>query len=161
MPVTTTTNIDYLIEPLRLHLGDIDAANYRYTDEWLRTALVTAVIALQRWWSGKYLIDALYNCYRNPAYLYFEQSEPPVIQQKDERPIVLMASILVKSGSLEANSWNVGSWRDAEIAVSNIETSRSKEFSLKLDWDELKDYILPPRKRLFRPIRLAIPEDSE
>lgn len=161
MPITTTTNIDYLIETLRFQLGDTDSAAYRYTDEWLRTALVTSVKAMQRWWRDRYLVDTTtYDVSRNPDYI-FDFDEPNVIQDKDERPVILMASILVKSGQLEANSWGVGSWRDAEISVSNIESGRVKEFSLKMDWDELQGYISMPKKQLFGAVRLSIPDAEE
>jgi hypothetical protein len=161
MTIDTATNLDYLIPVLRLHLGDTDAASYRYIDGWLRVALVTGVKSLQRWWSGRYLVDATtYDVSRSTTYT-FTQETPPIIQDMDERPVILMASILVKSGQLEANSWNAGSWKDAEIAVSNIEGSRAKQFGYGMDWDELKMYILPPTRRLSGALRIAHPTTEE
>jgi hypothetical protein len=149
MPINVATNIDYLIDEIRLHLGDIDPAAYRYADNWLRTALTMGVKALQRWWNFKYLVEAspTYNIYRNPTIVYLFP-EPPVIQDGDERPIILMAGIMVKGGSLEASAWNVGSWRDAEIAYSNIEGGRMRDASIKRDLDELYNLLKPPMKRL-------------
>lgn len=144
-----------MMPAFRLHLGDINPASYRYIDDWLHVALESAVKALQRWWGDKYLfVEDGRHLIRNPNYTNFIEDEPPTIQDRDQRIIILMASILVKSGQLEANSWNVGSWKDAEIAVSNIETGRSKEFSMKLDWEELKSYLLPPTKRLAGALRV-------
>ncbi len=144
-----------LMPALRLHLGDTDPSTYRYIDDWLHIALESAIKALQRWWGDKYIfVNTGEHLIRNPDYAGFIEDSPPIIQRRDERPIILMASILVKSGQLEANSWNVGSWRDAEIAVSNIETGRSKEFSVRLDWDELKLYVMPPTKRLSHALRV-------
>lgn len=147
MPIASSTSLDYLLEPLRLHLGDMTSP-YRYLDEWLRVALVMSVISLQRWWSNKYTIDL--NTY----------IVSPVILQSDETPILLMASILIKSGQLENNSWVVGSWRDAEYAVSNIEGNKSKEASLQSDWDKLLGYLTLPTKRLYRGERNSPPIDS-
>jgi hypothetical protein len=160
MPIETTTNLDYLIDPLRMHLGDMDSTKYRYIDSWLRTALVTSVISLQRWWGSKYQIDGTYNAFRDDTLVTFDFAEPPIIQQQDERPIILMAAILIKSGQLENNSWAVGSWRDAEIAVSNIEGSRSKQFGINLDWQELLYYLKPPQKQLFGAERNDPPNDE-
>lgn len=159
--IDTAINLDYLLPTLRLHLGDIDSSKYRYVDGWLRVALVTAVKAMQRWWGARYLIDSVtYDAIRNPD-ITFVYDSPPIIQDKDERPLILMASILIKSGQLESNSWNVGSWKDAEIAVSNIEGSRSKEFGIKLDWEELKTYIVAPTKRLSPALRVMHPSREE
>ena len=160
MSIETTINTDYLLPTLRLHLGDITPATYRYVDGWLRVALVSGVKALQRWWGDRYLVDDANDVYRSSTYV-FTYEEPPLIQDMDERPLILMASILIKSGQLESNSWNVGSWKDAEIAVSNIEGSRSKQFGYGMDWEELKMYVLPPTKRLSGALRIAHPETEE
>jgi len=156
MPVLATTNLDYLIDQLRLHLGDINHLSYRYLDEWLRTSLMYSVKSLQRWWNFKYLIDENYNVYRNPNQQYLFPS-PPIIQQSDEQAIILMASIITKGGSLEANAWNVGSWRDAELAYSNIEGAKQKDASIKRDLELLYELVAPPRKRLAWPIKQSLP----
>lgn len=161
MPIETPTNVDYLIPVLRLHLGDIDPSSYRYVDGWLRVALVSSVRALQRWWGDRYTVDRDTNDVVRSEDFDFDFDEPEVIQDRDERPVILMASILTKSGSLEANSWNVGSWKDAEIAVSNIEGSRSKQFGINLDWEELKSYLTIPTKRLATALRIPHPETEE
>jgi hypothetical protein len=156
MPVDETTNLDYLIDSLRLHLGDTNSGSYRYTDEWLRTALIMSVKALQRWWDYKYLVDTNYDVYRNQHWTYLFP-EPPIIEHGDEYPVILMAAIITKEGSLENNSWNVGSWKDAEIAFSNIEGNKAKMESLKNDWDALTDIIKPPTKRLARTTKGSLP----
>lgn len=154
-------NLEYLIPVLRMQLGDTDAATYRYLDEWLNIALISSIKILQRWWADRYLIDPFTNVVTRNPLSQFLYTEPNVIQSRDERPVILMASILVKGGQLEANSWNVGSWKDAEIAVSNIEGNRAKQFGIGLDWEELKMYILPPTKRLSSALRIAHPSDAE
>jgi hypothetical protein len=160
MSIETAINLDYLLPTLRFKMGDIDPASYRYTDGWLRVALISGVNAMQRWWGDRYIVDSAYNTTRGASYTFL-YTDPPLIQGMDERPLILMSSILIKSGQLESNSWNVGSWKDAEIAVSNIEGSRSKQFGLGLDWEELKMYILPPTHRLSGALRIPHPEVEE
>ena len=155
MAITTETNLDYLITDLRLHLGDITEP-YRYTTDWLRTSLVMSVKALMRWWNYKYLIDSDYNASRNPR-IIFLFPQPPVIEYGDEYPIVLMASIIIKEGSLEESAWNTGSWKDAEIAYSNIEGNRARTTSLKQDWETLESILKPPMKRLAQSKKMSHP----
>lgn len=160
-PIVTTENLEYLLPVLRLHLGDITPATYRYTDEWLLVALLSSVKSLQRWWGNKYLVDATTEDVSRNSEVDFTYEEPNIIQDRDERPVILMAAILIKSGQLESNSWNVGSWKDAEIAVSNIEGNKAKEFGIKMDWEELKLYIMPPTKRLVGALRVSHPSTEE
>lgn len=159
--ISVPTDLDYLIPELRARLGDTDETAYRYLDEWLRVSLVSALKAMQRWWRIKYVIDETTYTVTRYSGSTFIFDEPPVIQQQDETPILIMASILTKSGVLQNNSWTVGSWRDAEIAVSNIEGSRIKDSSLDRDWKELEYYLLPPTKKLTGVIRTSVPGSEE
>ena len=153
----TAVNYDYLIEDLRIHLGDLDATAYRYLDSWLRSSLCMAIKGLQRWWNFKYLLDdTTFDVSRNPNITFLFPS-PPIIEHEDERPIILYASILIKGGSLENNSWNVGSWRDAEISYSNIEGNRAKVFGLERDMKELNSLLTSPDKRLAYPLKRSLP----
>jgi hypothetical protein len=149
MPVRSS-NLDYLIDALRLHLYDIDSDSYRYRNSWLLTALVASVKALMPWWNSKYTVDTSNDVERNSAWSStdYEFDSPPIVQIKDERPIVLMASIIIKGGTLENNAWDYGSWRDDEIQYSNIEGAKQKSSSLQRDWDELTDLLTPPTKKL-------------
>ena len=150
-----TTTVDYLLPELRLHLGDIDPSTYRYADEWLEVSLEMSIKSLGRWWNLKYLISS-HLVSRNPN-LTFIFAEPPVIETQDERPILLIASIVIKEGSLERNSWNAGAWKDAEISFSNLEGSRSKQLSLQKDWDELSMVLSAPTKRLSQALKGRLP----
>ena len=156
MAIETSTNLDYLIPFLRLKLGDMDSDSYRYVDSWLRTSLVMSVKTLQRWWNHRYLVDTDYNVSRNSNYTFLFSS-PPIIQNSDEEPILLMASIIIKSGSLESNSWDVGSWKDNEISYSNIEGSKSRTKSWAQDWEELTMLLTPPDKRLAQARKGSLP----
>lgn len=154
--ITVATDLDFLLPELRFRIGDIDETAYRYLDEWLRVALVSALKALQPWWRVRYVIDESTYTISRFATSVFTQVEPPVIQQDDEMAIVAMASILVKSGTLQNSAWTTGSWRDAEVAVSNIESGKIRDASLLRDWKELELYLTPPNKRLFVPTRDTI-----
>ncbi len=157
MPIITETNLDYLIDDLRLTLGDTDSASYRYTEEWLRTSLVSSTKTLMTWWNYKYLInDTTSNVERNPNHSYIFGS-PPILEKGDERAIVLMASILIKDGAMQNSSWDVGSWRDAEISYSNIQGSKSRDRSVDRAWDELLGLLKPPSSRLAQTAKGSLP----
>jgi hypothetical protein len=142
------SNLSYLIPVLRLEIGDINPASYRYTDEWLDVALVSSIVALQRWWNNKYLVDSTYTVVsRNPDITYILE-EPPVIQTFDETPVVLMAAYIIQAGSLENSAWSIGTWRDAEYYVSNTDGGRIRDAGLKRTWDRLLMYLKPPQKKL-------------
>lgn len=144
-----TVNPGIFINQLRLTIGDTNAETYRYTNDWLKIALEGSINALAKWWNAKYLLDEYDYIYRNPDVLYkFLRDEPPVVQKEDERPIILMAAIILLEGSLENSAWNIASWRDNEISVSNLEQSRLRSDNLRRLWDELNDLMLPPTKRL-------------
>lgn len=152
-----TTTVTYLITDLRLHIGDIDPTAYQYLDSWLEVSLLSAVKALQKWWKFRYLVDTTTSeVYRNSA-VVFNFSEPPVIETSDERPIILMASIIIKSGTLQNSAWSTASWKDAEISYSNLEASRMRQENIKSDWDELLDILKPPQKVLLRAKKSSLP----
>jgi hypothetical protein len=161
MAIEIPTDLDFLIPELRWRLGDIDSTNYRYLDSWLRVSLVSALKALQRWWRVRYVIDETTYIVTRFESSTFAVAEPPVIQQSDEIAILIMAEILTKSGVLQSNSWVIGSWRDAEYAVSNIESGRLQDSSLKSAWNELLWYLKPPSKRLNSGVRNAIDFGSD
>lgn len=161
MAIEIVTELDYLIPALRWRLGDIDSTAYRYLDSWLRVALVSALKSLQRWWGIKYTIEEVTYTVSRDSNTTFTNAAPPTIQQQDEIVIVLMAAILTKDGSLESASWSAGSWKDAEISVSNIESGRLRESSLARMWNELLWYIQPPSKKLMGIFRSDIPGAEE
>jgi hypothetical protein len=161
MSIEIATDLDFLIPELRWRLGDTDSTNYRYLDSWLRVSLVSALKALQRWWRVRYVIDETTYIVTRFESSTFTMDEPPVIQQNDEIAILIMAEILTKSGVLQSNSWLIGSWRDAEYAVSNIESGKLQDSSLKAAWNELLWYLKPPSKRLNAGIRNTIDFGSD
>jgi hypothetical protein len=104
-----------------------------------------SVEALMTRWSNRYYISADGVVTRNPN-CTFEFSTPPVIQSKDKRAIVLMASIILKSGKKNTQSSSTASWKDDEVSYSNIEGSKQLSSSLTEDINELNRML---------PIKLA------
>ena len=147
--VPTTSNLADLVPQLRMWLGDMTIGEYTYTDQWLLNALASAVNSLGRWWNDKYLLDDNCDVIRNPNYIKdYEFDSPPVIEDRDNILIVLMASIIIKSGVIQNSAWNVGTWRDAEIYYSNTEGGKAAMESLKRDWEMLMWYLKPPTKKI-------------
>ena len=138
-----TSNLEELILPLRVQIGDLDAIP-TYDDERLHGILRVAVSALMRRWNDRYYVDNDGVVNRNPN-ITFEWSSPPVIQHKDRRAIVLQSSIMIKGGVKFSNSGDTVSWRDEEISFSNLESARQKDSSLADDITEL-DALLPKQK---------------
>lgn len=173
--IGTESDLDYLIGPLRLHLGDTSSP-FTYTDGALRRALVDGFKSLTVRWHSRYSIvmsgvrSELSPTFTISGVLYgqftvgrltsnwtFTDAEPPTIQIADERPIVLSAAIILKRGRLQALSGTYENWRDDEIAYSNLESSRALQLSIQGDIEELNS-ILPPRgKRLSKAQRQSLP----
>ena len=147
----TATDVDYLIPALRYYIGDYDTL--RYDTDTLRQALIFAVRMLMRRWSNRYTIDADGAITRTTA-ITFDAVSPPAIQYRDEPPIVIQAAIIIKSGSLQDSSWQVASWRDDEIAVSNIQADRSRSSNLDRDEKLLETYF---KQRLHSGSRQSLP----
>lgn len=151
-----------LIPELRLRIGDTTPASYRYTDDWLLVSLKASVKILSKWWNFKYLLDANGELIRNPSgYFVFDVGSDGVIggvlEPGDDQVIIIYASIIILEGSLENSAWDFGSWRDAEISYSNIESSRSRGDTLKRLWDELTSLLKVPQKRLAKALKGSLP----
>lgn len=152
--------LDYLIPVLRLRIGDVNEASYRYLDEWLMIALTAAVRSLERYWGSKYIVDDSGTVARYEDYAYFEFPESSgVIQKKDENIIILKAALIILEGSLENMAWSTGSWKDAEISYSNIQSGNLRGETIKSIKAELDSLIKSPIKRLTRGYRATILEE--
>jgi hypothetical protein len=151
-------NLDTLIDYVRLRVGDTDSTAYRYTDNWLRTALISSVQVLSLWMNYRYLLDSDMNIYRNPhGYFIFDEDTYGIIQAGDKQAIIIMACYIILEGSLENSAWDFQSWRDAEISYSNLESSRARSNTLQRLWDELTNLLLPPTKRLAKAKKGSLP----
>ena len=134
------TTVSGLIDPLRRQLDDV-VEPYTFEDDTLVGYLLDAVKALGSRWYNKYYVTTVSGLtnrvVRNDVDDLFDFSEPPVIQSTDERPIVLQASVIIKGSSKYKQSGSAVSWRDEEIAYSNIESARQRSSTLQDDLDEL------------------------
>ena len=154
-----TQVIDYLIDDLRLRIGDTDSTAYRFLDEWLVKALESSVKYLGRYWRQKYIIDSDGNVSRNTAYRYFTFDEDTygVIEQGDDSIIVLVAAILLLQGDFQKSAYGYVSWRDSEISVSMQSAARSQETILQNLIAELDKLLPSPMKRLARALKGSLP----
>jgi len=146
--ITTDTNIDYLIDPVRLRLGDFDGTVYSTT--LVRTALISAVKYLQKRWKSKYQVvtSGTYtgdnstapsgyaqahtvdgtayipaglgndDVFRNP-FIAFTQEGPPVVEQNDEDAIVLATAYIIHLAKLTNSSSTFVSWSTEDIRFTN------------------------------------------
>lgn len=151
-----------LIPELRLRIGDINPALYRYTDVWLLVSLKVGIKLLSKWWNFKYLLDSNENVIRNPSgYFIFEETSDGVVggvfEPGDDQAVIIMAALVTLSGSLENSAWDFGSWRDAEISYSNIESSKNRRDTIKALWEELTSTLKAPQKRLARALKGSLP----
>jgi hypothetical protein len=147
-------NIAYLNPLLRVKIGDLTPASYRYLDEWLLTALVASVRAF---WGSKYSITDLGDVTRNQGYYFTVDESLGVIESKDDYPIVVSAAIIILQGGLQSNSWNLASWKDAEISYSNLEGGRIQDGNLTRLYNELYSFVKPPGKRLAQAFGSPLP----
>ncbi len=142
-----TSNLEELIVPLRIQLGDITTPP-TYTDDLLHVILREAVEALMYRWHDRYYVT-VEGVVTRSTLVAFDFSSPPVIQGKDKRPIVLQASVMIKTGAKFTNSGSAVNWRDEEISYSNIESAKQRSSTLNDDIKELESLL--PAKRLARP----------
>jgi hypothetical protein len=151
-------DISYLYDFLRLKTGDTTQP-YRYTDAWLKVSLVLAIKSLQRYWRDKYLVDTITSeVYRNTDYQFWLFDESlGIIESADEPIIVIMAAIIILEGSLENSAWDINSWRDAEISVSNIQSGVTRSDNIRRLIDELFSVVTPPTKKLARALKASLP----
>lgn len=155
--MTTTVLITYLIPSVRLKIGDITPATYRYADSWITTALISGVKFLERWWGSRYYVDDSGLVSRNINEYYETAEDVRVIETADEYIIMLCASFLLLEGSMEYSAWDVGSWKDAEISYTNLESGRIRDKNVDRLWAELLAYLIPPAKRLARARKGTLP----
>jgi len=146
------SNLISYIPDLRLRLGDTNPATYRYMDEWLMKTLILAVRSLGRYWRNKYKTSYAGDLSRSSNTMLFTTTlDEGVVESQDQPLISLMGAIIVMEGSLENSAWDAVSWKDTEIAFSNLESFRSKDSNLGRLITELRENLISPKNRLARP----------
>jgi hypothetical protein len=154
--LTETSDLDYLLPELRLHLWDINEP-HTYTDSFLRRTLLVGVKLLMPRWNSRYIpsynsVTVHWDISRNSQDVFIHAA-PPTIQYGDERPIILAASIALKSGLIYMAGTNAVSWRDDEVSFSNLTGAQLQEASLLREIDELNKLVPERRQRLARAIK--------
>lgn len=164
--ITSATNIDYMIDQVRLRLGDFDGTIY--SDTLIRTALISGIKYLQKRWRSKYqvvtsgtytgdnsaapsgfaqasTVDGIAyipfglsnnDVYRNP-FVTFNQDPPPVIEQNDEDAIVLATAYIVHLAKLTNSSSAFVSWSTEDIRFTNTTAANTMRAVLETLQTEL------------------------
>jgi hypothetical protein len=159
--LTDSTDLDYLIPSLRMHLGDTADGNYTYSDNFLSRALIIGFKLVQPRWNFRYLLSydtatTHWSVTRNPN-TTFVQPSPPVIMYADERPIVLAAAVSLRGGLIWTSGSQAVSWKDEEVSFSNISGAKLKEAAFIRDWEELHQLLPERRNRLAATTRQELP----
>jgi len=158
------SNLDYLVTPLRFHIGDIDET--LFSDTVLLTGLVNGVKMIANRWSSKYLIYAsgidasclgytpsVNDVYRNCAF-NFQSSSPPIVEQSDEIAIILAASILVRRSVITSSVSAFSNWTTPDLSYSNVQSSRQLLSMLADDQKLLDDFF---KGKLSRGLKSTLP----
>ena len=156
MITVQNSDLEYLVPRVRLIVGDLEGQ--RYTDEQIQLALISSFIGLQAWWDYKYkykLLTSGSNYYTITGFIidrvigeiYYTDDG---LDSKDEHAVVIYAAIILLSGYLENNAWNLGAWKDHEISVSNVEGGRALREKLNKLYEELYSLYKPPSKQFGR-----------
>lgn len=135
------SDVTFLLPDLRVYLGDTVEA-YMFSDDLLESSLFTAIKLLGRRWRYRYLLDEDNDITRNDAASF--QVSTPTIEFVDQAALIVQAAIVIKSARAWDSSWDVASWKDDEIAYSNIQGARSRDTSIASD-QNLLDKILVQR----------------
>ena len=141
-----------------MRVGDLTST--QFTDTIIRTALVYGVQALGPRWNNRYFIfrtdmaisptqintpagiitvaamPNVNDAFRN-TFQTFVSEEPPVIDQTDETPIVLSASILVRRSVITSSVSAFSNWSTPDLTYSNVQASKSLLEMINADNAEL------------------------
>lgn len=158
--LTYTTDLDYLIPQLRIHLWDIEDTPI-HSDGTLKLALLAGLKMLMPRWNSRYIpsfnaTTENWDVSRNPSDV-FTHASPPAIMYGDERPMILAAAIILNSGRLFIIGGDAVSWRDEEISFSNLTGAQLQQASVLRDWEELNKLVPERRQRLARTKRQELP----
>lgn len=164
--ITSSTNVDYLIDSVRLRLGDFEGTVY--SQILIRTAIISAIKFLQKRWKSKYQVVSsgtytgdntsapsgyaqastvdgiayiplglnLNDAYRNP-FVTFTQDRPPVVEQNDEDAIVLATAYIVHLAKLTNSSSTFVSWSTEDIRFTNTTAANTMRAVLETLQTEL------------------------
>jgi hypothetical protein len=168
--ITTPCNLDYLLSSVRLRVGDVSTP-VQYSDALVRTALVNGVKAIGHYWGHRYFIYdpqmdrgadietpfgvipkpsgvQPYDALRNPTY-QFVAAPPPIIDVRDEYPIVTAAALLCLRTRLTSNMITLISWQTPDFSYTPSVVVRQIGEQLKQLQDDLQSFFT---QRLGKPV---------
>lgn len=180
MFIVYPTNIDYLIEDVRLRVGDVDSE--RFSDSLIRAALISSVKFLQSKWQRRYqvykdnMLVAPQPTTTPSGYIYvalpdgynyipsglvendvfrnpfvtFNDVSTSVIVQQDEYPIVLGALLFLRESILSANQQTFINWSDGEYSYSNVASANIMNKLSATALDELNAFFKTRRAATVR-----------
>lgn len=175
MALVTDTNLDYLITEVRMQVGDLTEDTFG--DDIIKTALVSAVKYLAGRWGNRYLIydsDMLVSgttvktpdgqctlselpasenyVFRNCHHTFLTES-PPVIEQNDEFPIIIAASMFLRRSVITSSMTAFTNWSTPDLSYSNVASHRSIQDSINHDMATLDLFF---RKRLGKSVKQSL-----
>lgn len=175
MALVTTTNLDYLATPVRLHVGDLTETTF--SDSIIYTALVSAVKFLQNKWSSRYFIYASgmlvggttintpdgqatltslpqeNDVFRNP-FVAFDSLQPPIIDQNDEYAVIVAASLLLRRSVISSSTAVFSNWSTPDLSYSNVQSSKALQEAIAEDTKLLDEFF---KRRLGTPVKSRFP----
>jgi hypothetical protein len=173
--IVTQSNLDYLIVPVRMHIGDI--AGDVFSNALILTSLVFSVKWLQNRWNNRYLVytsnmlvsgttvntpdgqctlatlPGVHDVFRNCA-ITFTSEATPVIDQDDEYPIVIAASILLRRSVITSSLTAFSNWSTPDLSYSNVSSHRALMDLMNADLKALDEFF---KKRLASPQKSSFP----
>lgn len=173
--IVTQSNLDYLIVPVRMHVGDIN--NQTFSNSLILTSLVFSVKYLQNRWSNRYLIynssmlvsgttintpdgqctldtlPGVNDVFRNCA-VTFASDGTPVIDQDDEFPVILAAAILLRRSVITSSLNTFSNWSTPDLSFSNVSSYRALIDMINMDMKALDEFF---KKRLAAPQKQSFP----
>lgn len=173
--MVTTTNLAYLTDQVRMHVGDLTETTF--SDSIIYTALVSSVKFLQNRWGSRYFIyasgmfvsDTTINTpdgqatlstlpsendvFRNP-FVVFDSLQPPIVEQSDESPIVVGAAILLRRSVVNSSTAVFANWSTPDLSYSNVQSSKALTDAIREDMAYLDTFF---KRRLGKVIKSSLP----
>jgi hypothetical protein len=88
--------------------------------------------------------------YRNPHAVFVDSGSESVISQEDEHPVILAASVILRTSQISSSADSFQSWSDGEFSYSNLGSQRALDSLYINDARELDAYF---KERLAGPMR--------
>lgn len=173
--IVTQSNLDYLIVPTRMHVGDVDGSVF--SNSLILTSLVFAVKYLQNRWNNRYFIyssdmllsgttvntpdgsctlssipranDVFRNCH-----VSFSSADTPVIDQDDEYAVIIAASIALRRSVITSSLSAFSNWSTPDLSYSNVSSSKMMLDLIAQDVKALDEFF---KKRLAAPQKQSLP----